>query len=349
MSAATVIITCYNLEQFVGAAIESALGQDCTDRPEIIVVDDCSTDNSERVIRSYPVRYVRTVCNGGSLLAMLKGIEQASHDIICLLDGDDIWRCDKLRKVSRYFASEVRTALVTHDLEFVDALGRKVSRISRPRQVLGAASLEERSERIREGILMHEDYVWLGSALSFRRSLARIDEFAKWVSLLPDPANTYQDWPLAFWIAALHDIELGYISEQLLGYRVHGSNHSGDASTPDKAIRNIRRARNTVAAMCELSETRALSHAISAKLIARLRFLDYLIDLYSGRRWQALRGWLQTIGYVRSQHLLSKESARFFAIQALGPSRFASCAGRRWKRRSTNFQVLRAADQDPSW
>lgn len=329
MSAVTVIITCYNLERYIGAAIESVLAQDCADSPEIIVVDDCSTDDSEGVIRSYPVSYVRTDRNSGSLLAMIAGVERASNDMVCLLDGDDIWRADKLRKVGNCFASDSRIAFVTHDLRYVDASGTSIDRPSRPREVLGSASGEQRSDCIRRGILMHGDYVWLGSALSFRRSLARFDEFAAWARSLPDPANTYQDWPLAFWIAADPNAELGYVPETLFDYRLHHSNHSGDASTPAKAIRNFRRTRNTIAAMLEIASRRQLPAEIEAGLSERLKFLDYVLDLYSGRKGRAAAGWVQNFGYTWRNHIFLKEAARFLAIQAIGPRHFTTTSARR--------------------
>jgi len=329
MSAVTVIITCYNLEQYIGAAIESVLAQDCAEAPEIIVVDDCSTDGSEGVIRSYPVRYVRTDRNGGSLLAMLAGLERASNDIICLLDGDDVWHPHKIRKVGDCFASDPKMAFVTHDLRFVDASGMPIERSSRPREVLGSATPRQHSGLIRHGILMHLDYVWLGSALSFRRFLARSTEFAEWARSLPDPAHTYQDWPLAFWIAADPDVELGYVPEVLFDYRLHDSNYSGDASTPEKAIRNFRRTRNTVAALRRIALERGLSSDVEAGLRWRLTFLDYVLDLYSGRRGPAVLGWVRNLGYTWRAGVFWKETARFVGIQAVGPKRFASLSGGR--------------------
>jgi glycosyltransferase involved in cell wall biosynthesis len=329
MGAVTVVVTCYNLERYVGAAIESVLAQDCAEAPEVIVVDDCSTDQSERVIRSYPVRYVRTVRNGGSLLAMLAGVESASNDIVCLLDGDDVWRSDKIRKVGESFASAKSVAFVTHDLRFIDAGGSTVNRSSRPGKVLGAVPPSKRSECIRQGILTVGDYVWLGSALSFRRSLARFEAFAKWAHSLPDAANTYQDWPLAFWIAADPDVELGYVPEPLFDYRLHDSNHSGDASTPERAIRNFGRTRNTVAAMQEIASMRCLSSDIGEVLNERLSFLDYMIDLYSGRRKRAALGWLRNLAYTQRKGLFWKEAARFLAIETLGPARFTNASARR--------------------
>lgn len=330
MEAASVILTCYNLERFIGAAIESVLAQDFVPRPQIIAVDDCSTDQSEQVIRSYPeVRYVRTDRNSGSLLAMLAGLEEASGDIVCLLDGDDLWNVNKIRRVSDCFAHDPCIALVTHDLRFMNGSGQPIDRLSRPAEVLGAAPVDERSERIRKGILMHGDFVWLGSALSFRRSVGRVDEFAEWARSLPDPSNTYQDWPLAFWIAALPSVEFGYVPEKLFGYRLHDLNHSGDASTPSNALRNFRRSYNTVAAMQQIASMRGLSPVIESELNERLRFLSYLVDLYSGRSCRAASSWVYSLRYMFRRKLLLKEFARFLAILLLGRSRFSSLAAKK--------------------
>jgi glycosyltransferase involved in cell wall biosynthesis len=325
----SIVITCYNLERFIGAAIESALSQEFAGTVEVIVVDDCSTDDSERIIRSYAdVRYLRTAQNSGSLLAMITGLEEASYDIVCLLDGDDIWRPDKVRMISECFASDPLVAFVTHDLRFINSVGAPVDRPSRPAKVLNPAPAVEWSDRIRQGILMDEDFVWLGSALSFSRSVSRAAEFVEWARSLPDPVNTYQDWPLAFWIAALPEVKFGYIPEKLFAYRLHESNHSGDASSSEKALRNFRRTRNTVAAMIDIACTRGLPQSIRDSLNRRLRFLDYTIGLYAGRRSFALAGWLRSLRYLVEQGAVYKETARFVGIQILGASLFCRLAAK---------------------
>lgn len=324
-SSATVLITCYNLEEYVGAAVESVLAQDFGGHVELIVVDDCSTDRSEEIIRSFPLaRYLRTARNGGVLLAMLAGIESASNDIVCLLDGDDLWRPDKLRRVYDCFSQDRRIALVTHDLDFMDAAGRQLPRPSRPEQVLTEAAPEKRADLVRSGILLHDDYVWLGSALAFRRSAGRVDEFASFARALPDPANVYQDWPLAFWLAALPDVSCRYIGEKLFSYRLHGANHSGDASDPAKAVRNFRRERNTMQAIVKIAEMHRLGSEIVDLHRKRARFSDYLVDLYSGRRGRAIGGWMNSQRDLTQRGLFLKELVRFAAVQLLGPRGFTS-------------------------
>jgi glycosyltransferase involved in cell wall biosynthesis len=85
----TVIIPCYNYAQYVGDAIQSALGQDYSHK-EIIVVDDGSIDDSWRVICGFEksVRALR-VPNGGPLKACLAALELATGEYVYILDADD--------------------------------------------------------------------------------------------------------------------------------------------------------------------------------------------------------------------------------------------------------------------
>jgi glycosyltransferase involved in cell wall biosynthesis len=326
----TVLITCYNLERYIGATIESVIGQEFGGELEIIVVDDCSTDRSADIIRSYPqVRYIRTARQGGVLLAMLEGIDAASNDIVCLLDGDDLWRSDKVRRVAECFGSDERMVLVTHDLDFIDGEGRPVPQPSRPEAVLTQASPEERGDLIKSGVLQHEDFVWLGSALSFRRGLGRVGEFSQFARSLPDPGNTYQDWPLAFWLASLSDVSCGYVPEKLFSYRVHGVNHSGDASDPAKAVRNFQRTQNTVEAMRMIAVERGLGEKIVAGLEARARFCGHVVKVYSGRSAAAVTSWLQNFPYMRRKGIASKELVRCLAVQLLGAGAFARLSSSR--------------------
>lgn len=87
----SVVVNNFNGEQFLRAAIDSALAQD---HPlvEVIVVDDCSTDGSAAVIESYGdrVRAVLRQENGGQVAAINEAWPLSCHEIVIFLDGDDM-------------------------------------------------------------------------------------------------------------------------------------------------------------------------------------------------------------------------------------------------------------------
>ncbi len=93
----SVVIPAYNVEKYIGRAIDSVLAQ--TRRPdEIIVVDDGSTDNTADVIKSYgsKVCFIRQE-NAGASVARNTGIEAATGQWIAFLDADDEWLPLKLQ------------------------------------------------------------------------------------------------------------------------------------------------------------------------------------------------------------------------------------------------------------
>jgi glycosyltransferase involved in cell wall biosynthesis len=321
-------VTCYNLERYIGAAILSALEQDYGGPIEIIVVDDCSTDGSAEIIRSFPeTRYLRTERNGGVLLATLQGMAASTGELIFFLDGDDLWEPDKLSACLAAFKRDPRCAIVTHDLEFADGDGVALDRPSRPQAALGPLDDDTRSDKILRGLVRQDDYIWLGSAWGVRRSLARLDEFRAWASGLPDPANTYQDWPLAMWVASLPDVRAAYVPRKLFRYRLHQANYSGDATNAAKAARNFTRTRNTLAAMHALAAERALRPAVIAVLRRRMQACAYLACLYRGNRLEALSLFPAAVAEFRRSRSLGKELVRLGGVQLLGPGLFARLSG----------------------
>lgn len=92
----SVIIPTYNREDLAPRAIDSAL-RAVSAGDEIIVVDDGSTDQTEKALAKYAgyIRYVKTA-NCGAGAARNKGVQLAKHDWIAFLDSDDEWMPDHL-------------------------------------------------------------------------------------------------------------------------------------------------------------------------------------------------------------------------------------------------------------
>lgn len=329
--AVCVIITCRNLEHYVGAAIESVLNQDFRDPVEVVVIDDCSTDRSAEIIRSYPsVRYLRPDRQLGVLMATVLGLESTSGELVFFLDGDDIWEPSKLSVVVERFRADPRLALVTHDLRYIDSSGHFLDQKSRPEAVMAATPSSLESAVTRDGILLHSDYVWLGSAFAVHRTLGNVGGFCAFAKDLPDPFNTYQDWPLAFWVACQSGVSLGHVPRKLFRYRLHGANHSGDATSAAKAIRNIRRARNTMQAMNRIADRFDADVRVRKATDRKLAFYTYLDSLYGGHRWNAITGFLASLPYLLlDTSSFWKEAARFIGVQILGVEGFVKVAGAR--------------------
>lgn len=100
----SVIIPVYNRESTILRSLNSVLRQTYYNI-EVIIVDDCSTDNTIQVIETCMddrVELVRLPSNCGANTARNRGIEQASGLFIAFQDSDDEWMANKLEKQVRY-------------------------------------------------------------------------------------------------------------------------------------------------------------------------------------------------------------------------------------------------------
>ena len=96
----SVIIPTYNRGYCIKKSIESVLNQTYPNI-EVIVVDDCSTDNTEEIIKSCSdvrVCYIKLDRNGGPAKARNVGLKAARGQFAAFQDSDDIWHSDKLEK-----------------------------------------------------------------------------------------------------------------------------------------------------------------------------------------------------------------------------------------------------------
>lgn len=103
----SVIIPTFNRSRLIGQAIASVLAQRFTDF-ELIVVDDCSSDDTVSVVSAFTdprVDLLRLGRNGGSNAARNAGIRAARAPLLSFLDSDDLYLADKLEYVAAAFAA----------------------------------------------------------------------------------------------------------------------------------------------------------------------------------------------------------------------------------------------------
>ncbi|MBL0309835.1 MAG: glycosyltransferase family 2 protein [Bacteroidetes bacterium] len=97
--AITVLMPVYNAAAFVGEAIESILCQTFTDF-EFLIINDGSTDDSEKIIFGYQdsrIRYIKNESNLRLIATLNKGIELARGKYIARMDADDISLLERLQ------------------------------------------------------------------------------------------------------------------------------------------------------------------------------------------------------------------------------------------------------------
>lgn len=97
----SIIMPSYNTAQYIGATIKSVLNQTYTNW-ELIIVDDCSTDNTDDVVKNYlsdkRIKYLKNEQNSGAAVSRNRALREAKGQWISFLDSDDLWMPEKLEK-----------------------------------------------------------------------------------------------------------------------------------------------------------------------------------------------------------------------------------------------------------
>lgn len=98
MELVSIIMPTYNCGRFIAESIQSVLAQTYTNW-ELIIVDDCSTDNTAEVVASFKdkrIHYLQNEQNEGAALTRNKALRAAQGRYIAFLDSDDLWLPTKL-------------------------------------------------------------------------------------------------------------------------------------------------------------------------------------------------------------------------------------------------------------
>ncbi len=212
--AVDVVIDNYNYAAFLGAAIESALGQ-THPKVNVIVVDDGSRDGSREVLAGYEDR-VEVVLkeNGGQASAFNAGIERSRGEVVILLDADDLLHPEAAARAAAAFAADPALAKVQCRMDTIDAAGHSTGAIKPPPHLPLPNGDMRRAE-----LAFPFDLTWLAmSANAFRASALR--------RVLPIPEPSFRicaDWYLVHLTALLGTV--ASLEEVGASYRVHGANN----------------------------------------------------------------------------------------------------------------------------
>ena len=96
----SIIMAAYNAEKTIEEAIESVINQTYNGW-ELIIVDDCSTDRTETIVKQFSdprIRYIKNAENSGVSITRKVGLDASKGVWIAVLDSDDKWTNTKLEK-----------------------------------------------------------------------------------------------------------------------------------------------------------------------------------------------------------------------------------------------------------
>jgi glycosyltransferase involved in cell wall biosynthesis len=206
----SVVIPAYNSSRTVRATVESALAQTVSDL-EVIVVDDGSSDDTADVVTAISDPRVRVVrqSNAGAAAARNAGIREASGQWVALLDADDLWLANKLKRQLEVLDANPSAQAVQSGAFFVDdAL-----------QILRVVHCTHPTNSLLP-FLRFQNMPAVSSAWLIARDLLNR------TGLFDEDLVILEDWDMAIRIARAD--EPISIPEPLVMYRVHPANRSLD-------------------------------------------------------------------------------------------------------------------------
>lgn len=134
----SIIMPSYNTGKYIAETIQSVLMQ-TYQYWELIIVDDCSTDNTDEVVEMFLVdkriKFLKNEKNSGAAVSRNKALKQAKGRWIAFLDSDDLWMSDKLERQIE-FMKKNRYSFSYTEYEEIDESSRALGiKVSGPRKI----------------------------------------------------------------------------------------------------------------------------------------------------------------------------------------------------------------------
>ena len=226
----SILVCTYNQEKYLAQALDSVLMQKCDEPFEILIGDDCSTDNTSWIADDYQlrnpniIRVIRPDKNGGASLNFISLAKEARGEVLCCCDGDDFWlKHDVLQKQINVFRANPDVGMICAKAKcYIQEKGVYQG-------TLGYAGAENLMTMLRD----NRDVA--APTIAFRRDLMlRCIADSKWYI----DQNWFYDSIMAYWFA--YNSSIKFIDEELAAYRVL-TNSACHADSPEKDAEYTRR------------------------------------------------------------------------------------------------------------
>lgn len=226
----SVLVCTYNQEKYLAQALDSVLMQQCDEPFEILIGDDCSTDNTGKIADDYQSRYpekvkiIRPKKNMGASQNFIRLANAAKGDFLSICDGDDYWlREDVLQKQLDVFRANPDVGMICAKAKCYN------QEMGIYQGTLGYSGAEDLVTMLRD----NRDVA--APTIAFRRDLMlRCIADSKWYI----DQNWFYDSIMAYWFA--YNSSIKFIDEELAAYRVL-NNSACHADSPEKEAEYSRR------------------------------------------------------------------------------------------------------------
>lgn len=217
----SVAMTTYNGADYVATQLQSILNQS-VEVDEVIIFDDCSTDDTADVVLSVEdsrVKFIRNTENVGYIQNFYNAIKACTGDFIFLSDQDDVWEFDKVEKIMQVM-KEYKCEAVCTNFSLIDKTGCELTTTKQfvPNRFFN--ELKIKSDRI---IDLSFDYLMLGNVV--QGATYCISKKTRELYLEIDNRTLYHDHQLLLIASKIGKV--CFLNEKLIRYRIHEKNTIG--------------------------------------------------------------------------------------------------------------------------
>ncbi len=214
----TVVILSYNHERYIAQCIESVLAQE-VEGLEILVLDDCSPDGTDAVVRRYlddpRLTYVRNESNLGMVENSNKAYRSGRGKYLVILPSDDFWYPGHLAPLVEALEQHPECSLAYSQCRWIDDNGQVLKTAVHPghRAQSYCGGRDELAD-----LLIYDNYITPPAAL-LRRSVLET------VGVVDPQVTGAGDWDLYVRFAQ-HNPQFAFVASPSVGYRVHETQYS---------------------------------------------------------------------------------------------------------------------------
>lgn len=217
----SICLATYNGEKYLEEQLNSILNQTYKNF-ELIVQDDCSTDNTIKILESYQDKLNIIISKNEINMGYIKNFEtllkKATGDYVAICDQDDIWELDKLEILVRNIQDNI---LIYSNSLLIDENGTSLNKTL-------STKLKNNFSSSNSCLNFLYDNSVSAHSMLFKKELLKY--------IFPFPKHIYFDAWIAATASSFNSIE--FVDKCLINYRQHSSNTLGNVKKNSNSLKN---------------------------------------------------------------------------------------------------------------